>query len=295
MDPATKSLRSETAVGFVLRAALYHSFTYLVFGLMASRLLDYQHALTSPIISDYMKDPASADVGLGPWLQPVRGLLFGVALLPLRPLLAERARGWLIIWGLFLAIGILGTPAAAPSSLEGLVYSRLPLWYHLFGLPEVVLQTLAFSVLLHRSLRPRPARSASSWRARVLGALAGASFAFIGFAVVSIVFAFALADGFRTEGAQSARTLGVFVAPFLINVAVLVASPLLKVRRAWLVALVTWALNTLALLGYQALVLGAVGWSYVLLAPVLPALIIAAVAHRPVAQAHPTELAGTTS
>lgn len=280
MEPAPKSLRVDPRLAFVLRAALYHSLTYVFFGLLASRLLDYQHALTSPIISDYMKDPLTEGVGFGPWLQPVRGLLFGVVLLPLRQVLSERERGWLILWGLFLVIGILGTPAAAPSSLEGLIYSRLPLWYHLFGLPEIVLQTLAFSVLLHRSTRPHPAPSTTSTKAHLLRALAGASFAFIGFSAVSIVFAFVLADGFRTEGAQSARTLGVFVAPFLINFGVLLAGQRVTFLRRWLVAPSTWALNTLALLLYQALVMGTVGWSYVLLAPVIPSVIVAALVGR---------------
>ena len=279
MEPAPKSLRLDPRLAFVLRAALYHSLTYVFFGLLASRLLDYQHALTSPIISDYMKDPLS-EVGFGPWLQPVRGLLFGLVLLPLRQLLSERERGWLILWGLFLVIGILGTPAAAPSSLEGLIYSRLPLWYHLFGLPEIVLQTLAFSVLLHRSTRPRPPPSPTSTKAHLLRALAGASFAFIGFAAVSTVFAFVFADGFRTEGAQSARTLGVFAAPFLVNFVVLLAGQRVTFARRWLVAASTWALNTLALLLYQALVMGTIGWSYVLLAPVIPSVIVAALVGR---------------
>ena len=55
---------------------------------------------------------------------------------------------WLILWGLLVTIGILSTPAAAPSSIEGMVYTRVPMWYHLLGLPEVVLQTLAFSIWL---------------------------------------------------------------------------------------------------------------------------------------------------
>lgn len=280
MDSRPKTLRVDPRVAFVLRAALYHSLTYVFFGLLASRLLDYQHALAEPVISDYMKAPNSEGVGVGPWLQPIRGLLFGLALLPLRQLLSERSRGWLIIWSLFLVFGILGTPAAAPSSLEGLIYSRLPLWYHLFGLPEVVLQTLVFSVLLHRSIRPHPASAPSSLGSQLLRALAGASFAFIAFAAVSIVFAFVLADGFRTEGAQSLRTLGVFVAPFLINVAVLLVGQRVEFSNRWLVAAATWALNVGALLAYQALVMEAVGWWYVTLAPVLPSVVIAMLAGR---------------
>ena len=35
----------------------------------------------------------------------------------------------------------LGTPAAAPSSFEGVVYTRLPWWFHLVGLPEMLVST----------------------------------------------------------------------------------------------------------------------------------------------------------
>jgi hypothetical protein len=28
--------------------------------------------------------------------------------------------------------------------MEGVIYSRLPFWYHLIGIPELFLQTLAF-------------------------------------------------------------------------------------------------------------------------------------------------------
>jgi len=74
---------------------------------------------------------------LGPFMQPVRGLNFAIGLWPLRDLLIEKKRGWLILWGLLVTLGILSTPAAAPGSVEGVLYSRLPLWYHLIGRPEI--------------------------------------------------------------------------------------------------------------------------------------------------------------
>ncbi len=47
-----------------------------------------------------------------------------------------------------MGVGILSTYAAATGSVEGLLYTRLPLAYHLFGLPEVVGQAGAFSAVL---------------------------------------------------------------------------------------------------------------------------------------------------
>ena len=45
-------------------------------------------------------------------------------------------------------MGILGTPGPTAGSLEGMIYTRIPLWVQLRGLPEVLLQTLTFSWLL---------------------------------------------------------------------------------------------------------------------------------------------------
>jgi hypothetical protein len=266
-----------SAPAFLLRAMLWHTVTYLLAGLVASRVLDYQWAFHEPVIRDYMKDFDAAGVGFGPWLQPIRGLIVGVVLLPFTETLARHKLGWLFLWGLLVGIGILSTSAAAPSSVEGLLYSRVPLWYHLFGLPEVLLQTLAFSVLLHRSLRPHEARSLPPRLQQVMAAVAGACFAFIGYAVVSIAFAFAIGQGFQTEGALTWQTQGLFIMPLLLLAALvfLGRAGLGPFTRPVVVAVAAWGSNALAILAWQALVMNAPGFGYALLAPILPAVITA--------------------
>jgi hypothetical protein len=51
---------------------------------------------------------------------------------------------------LLFGIGIMGTAGPAPGSLEGIIYTKLTFSEHLIGLPEVMLQTLLFSVLLFK-------------------------------------------------------------------------------------------------------------------------------------------------
>ncbi len=256
---------------------LWHTVTYLAAGLVASRLLDYAWAFEQPVIRDYMKGFDASAVGLGPWFQPIRGLIFGVVLLPIRGVLAAQPRGWLWLWGLLVGIGILGTPAAAPASIEGVIYSRLPLWYHLFGLPEMGVQTLAFSVLLHRSLRPQDAATKPRWLQRLVSAGVGASFAFIGYAVVSIAFAFAVGEGFRTEGALTLRTQGLFIAPLLLlSALVYLGKAGTRPLDRWpVVAALAWSTNVVAILVWQVWVMGEPGVVYALLAPLLPAAITA--------------------
>lgn len=206
---------------FVTSAALGQVVTYLLVGLIASRALDYADILGRPAISAYYLPYGSVDFVVSTVLQLVRGILFGLVLLPFRGVLAGSRWGWLWLWTVFVAVGILGTPAAAPSSFEGLLYTRIPLWFHAVGLPEMLLQTLLFSVLVHRALRAET--HPLGQRAHVLvGALATACIAFLGYTAVSLVFAFAA--GVDLASGSDAGVLGQFAAPLILHfVAVLVA------------------------------------------------------------------------
>lgn len=260
-SPCPGSLR------FVVSAAFSHLVTYLLVGLLASRALNYAEILERPVIGDYYLPFGSVNLVASTVLQLLRGVMFGVVLLPLRSVLTASRWGWLWLWSVFVVIGIFGTPAAAPSSFEGLLYTRLPWWFHAVGLPEMLLQTLAFSVLVHRTLRAKAHPPARRTR-ELIDALAVACIAFLGYTAVSLVFAFAAGVGLASG--SDARVLGQFVAPLVLGfLTVLVA------RGRWWApmhaALYTGSAATLAL--YQALVLGSTGWTYVLLAPVLPVLI----------------------
>jgi hypothetical protein len=101
----------------------------------------------------------------GPLFQPVRGLLFGVVFYLLREPLFGRRRGWLVLWVTLVVLGILGTFGPTPGSLEGLVYTVLPPWLHLRGLPEVLLQSLFLSLLVSYWVNHPDKR----WLDRVLG------------------------------------------------------------------------------------------------------------------------------
>lgn len=267
---AAPEVRPSPGTGrFVLSVAVNHVVTYLVAGLIASRALDYPGIFEQPVIRDYYLPYGTVDPLWSVTLQVVRGAIFGLVLLPFRALLASSRLGWLWLWLLFLGVGILGTPAAAPDSFEGVLYTRLPLWFHLIGLPEVTLQTLAFSLLTHRTLRaadhPLPAR----WRT-LLSALTVACISFLGYTAVSLGFAFAAGVGMASG--SDARVLGQFIAPLLITFLLV----LVPGDRWWLPKhAALYLLSAVSLAAYQALVLGSTGWLYVLLAPILPVLISA--------------------
>ena len=79
-----------------------------------------------------------------------------------------------------------------------MIYSKLPLWYHLMGLVEIGLQTLTFSLVLLRwerratDLRARRARHARAGAPRpteFAKASMAACFAWIGYAVGALLSA----------------------------------------------------------------------------------------------------------
>jgi hypothetical protein len=267
---------------FVLRVTIAHTLTYFVAGLLAATILDYRSAFEQPIIRDYMQPFGSASVFWGPVGQLLRGVIIGLVLLPFRHVLADTRRGWLYLWLLLVGSGIVSTSAAAPASIEGVIYTRLPLWYHVFGLPEMLLQTLAFSIVVHLYLRhPTGLLQAlpSVWGV-IVQALVGACWAFVGYALASILFALAAGADIAADSNTSLRTQGVFVAPFALNAAITLGVKLAAVdRRPGRVGVFVLVLasNAGAIALYQVLVLGGVSVAYALLAPVLPAAIIAAV------------------
>jgi hypothetical protein len=95
-----------------------------------------------------MLPTSSPWVAAGPALQVFRGLVFALALYPFRRVFLDESRGWLKLFGLMLGLAILSTAGPSPGSIEGMIYTKLPVVSQILGLWETVVQTLAFSVLL---------------------------------------------------------------------------------------------------------------------------------------------------
>ncbi|MFC1879427.1 hypothetical protein ACFLZW_05895 [Chloroflexota bacterium] len=86
----------------------------------------------------------------GPLFNIIRGILFGLVLYPFREFLITRKWGWLYLWALFLVFALFSTIGPGPASIEGLIYTNVPLSHHLLTPWEGMLQTIVFSVLLIR-------------------------------------------------------------------------------------------------------------------------------------------------
>jgi hypothetical protein len=149
------------------KAAATHTITYMLMGVLASTLLDYRAVFARPDMACWMRPVDDPMVMLGPLMQPLRGLVFALAIYPFREQLFARAGGWLLLWGLIVALGIVNTFGPAPGSLEGMFYTVIPIPQQLKGYLEVVPQAGLFSFLLVQWARHPEKR----WLARTLTAL----------------------------------------------------------------------------------------------------------------------------
>jgi hypothetical protein len=132
-----------------LKTIVVHSVTYMLMGLIASTLLNYEGLFGRESLAGFMRPFDDRMIMAGPLFQPIRGLIFGLAFYPLREVIFAKKNGWLILWWTLVALGILSTFGPSPGSIEGAIYTRVPLLDHLTGLPEVVVQALLLSGILY--------------------------------------------------------------------------------------------------------------------------------------------------
>ena len=140
-----------TLLGLTLKAIVSHTLTYFLVGLVASIVFNYSADFARPELRDYMRQLGDPVIALGPALQPLRGILFALAFYPLREILFNRKNGWLITWWLLVALGILSTFGPASGSVEGAIYTTLPILDQFLsgGMLEILTQSFLFSALLY--------------------------------------------------------------------------------------------------------------------------------------------------
>lgn len=137
--------------GFLALAAktiVAHSVTYFFMGILASTFLNYAERFARPEMACWMRQLDDPLIMAGPLFQPIRGLIFALAFFPLREILFGKKNGWLIMGVTLVALGILSTFGPPPGSIEGMIYTRIPILDQLTGWLEVVPQALLLSVIL---------------------------------------------------------------------------------------------------------------------------------------------------
>ena len=133
-----------TLFPLILKTIAVHTVTYFIAGVLALVFLDYGEIMgTEDSIFRPITDPI---VMAGPLFQPIRGILFGLAIYLIRTPVFDTKLGWLKLWWIFIALGVLSTFGPAPGSVEAMIYTNLEL--SVITYIEVLFQALVFSIIL---------------------------------------------------------------------------------------------------------------------------------------------------
>jgi hypothetical protein len=140
---------SETRFGtFAWRVTASHTVAYAIAGIFALAFLDYRERFASGWLSTLMRPVDSPWTAAGAGLQILRGPIVAAALFPFRQIFLETARGWQKLFGLVLGLSYLSTIGPTFGSFEGYVFTKVPIAFHLLGLPEALLYALLFVLFL---------------------------------------------------------------------------------------------------------------------------------------------------
>ena len=142
-------MKTYTFSSIAWKSMLVHTVTYFIVGLLSFLLLDYSSNYADPIVSASLRQTDHPMVTAGPLFQVLRGFLFGIVFYALRDSFFSQPRGWTTIWLVLICVGILSPFSAAPGSIEGFVYSTLPVWFHIMSLPELFIQSFMLAFLTH--------------------------------------------------------------------------------------------------------------------------------------------------
>ncbi len=146
MEQPNKKNLSPGFLELSLKSIVIHTITYFLVGMFAASFLDYSAFFARPEMACWMRQIDDPMIMAGPLFQPIRGFIFALAFYPIRKSLFSRRNGWLIMWWILVALGTLSTFGPAPGSVEGMIYTVIPIPEQLRGWLEVIPQALFFSL-----------------------------------------------------------------------------------------------------------------------------------------------------
>jgi len=143
------SSKADTFTLFLWRITATHVITYFIVGIITMNIFDYEGVFASVNLGSFMKSIDSPWVALGPSLQVFRGLVFALVLWPFRSLFLQEKSGWIKLWLLFIGLSVLATFGPAIGSIDGMIYTTIPVSEQLLFLPELIMQSFLLSFFLY--------------------------------------------------------------------------------------------------------------------------------------------------
>ena len=135
-------------ITFAWRITASHTIAYFCAGIFALLVIDYKTWFSDGAISSFMLPTDTPIVALGPVLQIIRGIIMALVLLPLRRVFTEGKYGFIKLWILVLGLSVFSTFAAAMGSIDGFIYTNVPIIEQIMGYPEAFLWTTLFVGIL---------------------------------------------------------------------------------------------------------------------------------------------------
>jgi hypothetical protein len=132
---------------FIYRIAVAHTLAYFFAGIFAIVFMNYKAHIASDSLGLLMLPADSPMVALGPGLNILRGIILGFILLSVRTMILGD-KGFLKLAILTFGMSFISTIGPAPGSFEGYIYTKLPVQYHLLGIPEALLYVFLFAGIL---------------------------------------------------------------------------------------------------------------------------------------------------
>ena len=131
-----------------------HTISYFVAGVIAITFFDYHDWWATEAFTAFYRDLSMPIIALGGgFLQIFRGIIVALILLPLRKTFFEEKYGLLKLALIIFGFSIVSTYGAVITSFEGLIYLKVPLIYHIRGIPEGIIWLSLFIGILFISIK----------------------------------------------------------------------------------------------------------------------------------------------
>lgn len=133
--------------GYLFRFALVHTLIYIITGLIFQNYLNFDPQFTSSVLYNNFREVDSFIIRFAPVFQLGRGIIIGLVIYPVYGSIVKSKYSWLKLFALLWGLTLIGAVAATPGSIEGFIYTKIPIIEHLVSLPEVTLQIFMFSII----------------------------------------------------------------------------------------------------------------------------------------------------